>query len=335
MKRFNLLHVLLLLSALSFIFGTIPVQAAGLADSTVTRIHIASGATSATVSDHLAAYSTKRYVLGAAAYQLLDVILSAPEGVSLKATTIRGQALIPIQGTSGTTAFRGYLPYTGDYYLAITSGSQAVDFNLSITIPVRVSFERGATSARLDGSLAAHQGLDTILRAAQGQILEVNATPKIAGVPLQLIIYGVDGEVLRSGMGEGSSFRGELPSSQDYFVSVRAGEKGTDFTLDVIIPQVIRFSAGAFSGSVHTYLPASRTQYYHLGASKGQSMQVAVTPGDNLQLSIYGADGTVLKSGIGETASFDGKLPSTQDYILAVKNLSQAQKSYTLSVTIR
>jgi hypothetical protein len=308
--------------------------AAASADTDYTRIRFARGTTSGMVSDHLAAYSKAHYVLRAGVGQLMDVSLSAPEGVRLKATTTDGRALTPIQDTRGKTSFRGYLPYTGDYYLTVISGSQAIDFTLNVFIPVRVSFDLGATSDRLEGHLNAHQGLDYILRAAQGQIMEVNATPATSDTSLQLIIYGVDGVVLRSGMGEGSSFRGYLPSSQDYIVHVRAGEEATDFTLDVIIPQRIRFERGAFSGSVRTRLPAGRTQYYVLGAIEDQSMQVEITPDDDLQLIIYGADGTVLMSAMTEGARFDGELPSTQDYILAVSNAGEVVR-YTLRVTIR
>ena len=58
------------------------------------------------------------------------------------------------------------------------------------------------------------------LRAQAGQLMEINVTPENPENNLQLIIYGVDGSVLRSGMGEGSTFRGELPFSEDYIVTV-------------------------------------------------------------------------------------------------------------------
>ena len=63
-------------------------------------------------------------------------------------------------------------------------------------------------------------------------------------------------------------------------------------------------------------------------------MQVKITPGSALQLIVYGVDGTVLKSGMGEGSSFSGELPSTQDYILAVKTAA-SWVSYRLRVTIK
>ena len=46
------------------------------------------------------------------------------------------------------------------------------------------------------------------------------------------------------------------------------------------------------------------------------------------------ADGTVLKSGMGEGTSFNGVLPSTQDYILVVR-AGAANAAFTLGVTIK
>ena len=334
MKRPNYLRIMLLVAVISLISSTAWIPATSLPDSGLTRIRFARGATSGEVNGDLKANSTVRYVLRAAARQLMDVSLSAPEGASLKVTTTGGRRLTPIEGTSGSTGFRGYLPYTGDYILTIASGSQKISYSLYVFIPVRVSFDRGATSDILDGHLKAQQGLDYILRAGEGQVLEVNVTPETNDNSLQLIIYGVDGDVLRSGMGEGSSFRGELPSSQDYIVSVRAGEQATDFSMDVIIPQRIRFKTGAVSGSVFTNLPAYHTQYYVLRAMEDQTMQVKITPDDDLELMVYGADGTVLKEFSDGGASFSGDLPSDQDYILAVSAAAD-RASYRLRVTIR
>jgi hypothetical protein len=62
-------------------------------------------------------------------------------------------------------------------------------------------------------------------------------------------------------------------------------------------------------------------------------MQVDVTPEAAVRLSIYGLDGTVLKSGMGEATTFSGPLPSTQDYILDLSSDGQPV-AYTLSVSI-
>jgi hypothetical protein len=374
MKTYSLpLRILLLVAAVTLVSSTAMTPVARAAQAAPTRIRFAVGTTSAVVSGSLDAGNRARYVLRGGVRQLLDVTLSAPEGTTLKVTRTNGQALTPIAGTSGATGFRGYLPYTGDYYLTVIA-SKAVSYSVNVFIPVRVSFAPGTTSDTVEGSLEAHQGLDYILRAGAGQVLEINVKPEItentegtdstggtesdentppdenaasdanssgtepnpaAPSPFQLIIYGVDGTVLRSGMGEGSSFRGLLPESQDYIVSVRAGEQAADFTMDIIIPQRIRFQTGAVSGTVFTNLPANHTQYYVLRAAQNQTMQVSLSPDSDLTLAVYGMDGAVLKGSADDNqASFSGKLPSSQDYILAVTAVG-VRVAYRLRVTIK
>jgi hypothetical protein len=326
--------MILVIALVSLVAGTAWVPAPSQPDAGSTRIRFARGATSAEVSGDLKANTSINYMLRASARQLMDVTLSAPEGAKLKVTTTGGKRVTPFEGTSGSTGFRGYLPYTGDYILTVSSGSRKISYSLYVFIPVRVSFDRGATSDTLEGHLKAHQGLDYILRAGEGQILEINVTPEDDDDELQLIIFGVDGEVLRSGRGEGSSFRGELPSSQDYIVSVRAGDEATDFVMDVIIPQRIRFKSGVVSGSVFTNLPANHTQYYVLRAMEDQTMKVKITPDDDLVLAVYGVDGTILQDVEDGVPDFSGELPSDQDYILAV-SAADHRVSYRLRVTIR
>ncbi len=294
------------------------------------RIQFERGATSASISGSLSANSSARYVLRALANQLMDVTLSAPEGARLLVTGTDGKALAPVSGSS-LTGFRGYLPRTGDFYLEVRSGSQAISYSFNVFIPQRISFDPGTTSAALFGRLSPHQSRDYIMRARGGQLLEIEVSPANS---VQLIIYGIDGTVLRSGMGEGSSFRGELPGSQDYIVTVRAGGgQDVSYTMNVVIPRRISFQKGAISGVEYGWVGANKSQYYVLRAMKNQTMQVDVTPADGLQLVIYGADGAVLKSGLGEGASFKGLLPSTQDYVLVLK-AGSTQARYKLLVTI-
>jgi hypothetical protein len=297
--------------------------------SDLQRIRFASGTTSALVGGDLPAGSSVRYVLRAQAGQLMEVNLSAPQGTRLAVSTEAGRALSPAEG--GSTAFRGYLPRSGDYVIRVDSGRQAGSYSLSVSIPQRVAFERGATSATLEGKVSAHQSHDYILGARAGQFMEIEVTPADS---LQLAIYGVDGAVLRSGMGEGPSFRGELPLSGDYIVRVRAGDRDVSFSMKVIIPQRVSFEPGAVSAALRGAVSAHQSQYYVLRALEGQSMQVKVASDRALQLIVYGADGTVLKSGMGEGTGFKGNLPATQDYVLVVRAGPQAS-AYSLRVNIR
>ncbi len=200
-----------------------------------------------------------------------------------------------------------------------------------ITIPARISFAPGGTSAVVSGSLNSGGEAYYVLRAGARQILEVTSSPDQR---LQLDIYAADGSAINARTDSSPDFRGYLPASQDYLLVVHALQS-TQFTLNVDIPARISFAAGATSGSVSGTLAAHASQYYVLRALKGQQLKISVSPQDeNMRLVIYGFDGSVLRSGMSSGApTFNGTLPGTQDYILVLTASDQAF-SYTMSVTI-
>jgi hypothetical protein len=296
---------------------------------TPVRITFARGTTSALVEGNLAANAVQYYVLGASANQLLDVSVTPGDNVRLSIYGVDGEVLM--SGMGGGAFFRGHLPTTQDYILALAAGPAATAYSMNVIIPARISFAPGSTSAVVEGNLATHGIQYYSLGASAGQLMEVNTTPD---ENVRLSIYGVDGEVLRSGMAEGAFFRGYLPSTQDYILALAAGPVATAYSMNVIIPARISFKPGAISGQVQGQLAAFGAQYYILGASASQVMEVNVTPTDAVRLSIYGVDGEVLMSGMGGGGTFEGTLPSTQDYIVVVGTGDQAV-SYTLQATIQ
>lgn len=292
------------------------------------RIRFATGTTSAVVSGDLEAGESVRYVLRILEDQLLEVTLTPDSDLRLAVYGEDGTVLK--RAGSGGPFFRGYVTRNQHYFLEITAVNRARAYTANVIVPARIRFERGTTSGSVDGRLAAFQSQYYILRVLEDQLLELDGTPEQA---MRMSVYGVDGTVLKSGMGGGALFRGIVPSTQDYIVALSAGEQAVSYDLTAIVPVRISFRPGAISGSVSDSLAAGRTQYYVLRALDGQNMQVDITPEDDLQLSVYGADGTVLKSSSSTGASFSGELPGTQDYILAVSSGAQAV-NYTLKVTI-
>ncbi|HEX7973771.1 MAG TPA: hypothetical protein VF498_05125, partial [Anaerolineales bacterium] len=170
MKRHTVRLASLAAIAILLIAASAPIAAAasatGLADapeaqslrvvSGLQRIRFASDATSAVVSGDLAANSTARYILRAGAGQLMDVGLSAPDGVSLYVTTADGRALARLTGSS--TAFRGILPRTGDYILRVTSGAAPASYSLNVMIPQGCQQARQHVRAEQDGPQRKQQG---------------------------------------------------------------------------------------------------------------------------------------------------------------------------------
>ena len=196
--------------------------------------------------------------------------------------------------------------------------------------PMRIEFEPGATAALLTGDLAARETHQYSLRVSAGQLMEVIVSPEES---IQLSIYGVDGTVLRSGMGEFPHFRGTVPSTQEYIIQLSAGEQPVSYSVNVIIPARISFEPGATAAVVSGELEPHTSHHYVAHAQAGQIMTVRVTPEGSVRLSIYGVDGTVLSSGMGEGSSFEGQLPATQDYVLVISSGEQPV-SYQLELAI-
>src|SRR5690606_34283460 len=135
---------------------------------------------------------------------------------------------------------------------------------------------------------------------------------------VQLVIYGADGTVLRSGMGEGAFFRGVVPGTQDYIFSLSAGEQGLSRSEEGRVRQRGSFGGGETSAVVTGDLGSRETDSYVLRILEDQLVEVSVEPQQGVQLVVYGADGTVLRSGMGEGAFFRGVVPGTQDYIFSL-----------------
>ena len=78
------------------------------------------------------------------------------------------------------------------------------------------------------------------------------------------------------------------------------------------------------------------TIQFVFGASAGQTVTVnaAAEPSNSLILSVWGADGAVLVSGASGSSSWQGMVPTTQDYYIAVHSVVSQTINYTLSLTI-
>ena len=163
-------------------------------------------------------------MLRAGVRQLLDVTLTGPDGASLVVRRRNGALLSGYIKTS--TAFRGHTPNAGDFILDVYTGAKGGEYSLYVSIPEKVAFAYNTTSDLVEGELKANESHEYSVRAAAGQVLDVSVetnVPDTEGSGVQLIIFGADGSVLKSGMSEGNSFRGSLPREQSYFIGVRAG----------------------------------------------------------------------------------------------------------------
>jgi hypothetical protein len=172
------------------------------------------------------------YVLEAAKDQLLDV----------EADTVGGQVLLDIWGADGTVLkhgavagllWRGYLPATQDYYLKLTAEQGSADYTLRVTIPERISFAPGGTSATVTGQVDTYGSMWYLVGAGAGQQMTIKLD--VASDTILPTIYGVDGTVLKRYVDGQKTWTGTLPSSQDYFILISSYGGAGDFRLTVTV----------------------------------------------------------------------------------------------------
>jgi heat shock protein HslJ len=204
----------------------------------------------------------------------------------------------------------------------------------------RIRFAAGSTSATFTGNLAASESDQYVLRSLAGQTMSVNLA--FTEGQAILVVWGEDGDVLLSDHAEVSSFERVLPTTQDYHIQVKGRPDGnTAYTLTVTIPSVttgverIEFSSGSSSATVTGQLNASGSRQYMLRALAGQTMNIDTTFAQGMAiLAVWGADGDVLLSDHAEAPTFDGVLPTTQDYYILLKGRPDRSTSYSMTVTV-
>lgn len=201
-------------------------------NSSLTRLNFASGATATSVTGSLGANQSKGYVLAAMKNQVIMAqAASAAEGLKIKITASDNTSLGGSSNQGGTSAMAA-LPSTQDYIVWVSTGSQSANYTLAITIPSRITFDPGATSASVDGKVSNHFQVSYILRASGGQTM----TAKLTGSNVGLTIYGLtDGQPLVRAEGGATSWTGTLPATQDYIIIAVPAVDSTTFTLDVTV----------------------------------------------------------------------------------------------------
>jgi hypothetical protein len=212
------------------------------------RINFAPGAVSAQVTGYLPPNSSKVYILGARAGQVMAVD-SWTSGGPYRYTITAANGNILGSGNQGVR-WSGTLPYTGDYRITLESPTDvpATNYGLQITIvnstptpvptptpaPVhaqRISFPTGATSVNMSGYVDRYTPTLYVLRALRGQSMTVALSTRY-GAPTTVTISDVNGNVLGV-VNNGSSWWGTLPYTGDYYLNVQgqSGNEGDSYSL--------------------------------------------------------------------------------------------------------
>jgi hypothetical protein len=86
----------------------------------------------------------------------------------------------------------------------------------------------------IDGELEAGQTAYYVLKVSATQTMSVKVTSPNTDVYLG--VFGADGQVLLNGSSKDTIWSGALPTTQDYYLSLTAGNGNTSYTLTVDIP---------------------------------------------------------------------------------------------------
>jgi hypothetical protein len=155
------------------------------------------------------------------------------------------------------------------------------------------------------------------------------------GQGLRFSIVGSDGVVVK-GMND-AHVRTVVPSTQDYYIELVSDVGAVHYQMSLLIPVRIRFAPGTASAEIAGSLAPDGVRHYVLRALAGQRMIIdPQTTRGQVGLVISGADGQVLLSGrVGRATSvYDGVLPTTQDYLIAVRAEGGTGADYVLKITI-
>lgn len=201
--------------------------------STGERISMSTGSTVAYVPGDLAAGKSITYLAGALAgqYMMLD-LTSATNNAYISLVSPDGSILLP--ASEKKSHWQGALPSNGDYEITVYTPS-ATRYTVQLTIPVRVKFAAGATTATVNGLVGARSATTYLLRAQQGQTMTV--TINAPNNDIFLTIYGLeDGTPYVKSAMEQSSSSIKLPSTQDYVIEgVSTGDTSEEFTVTFVV----------------------------------------------------------------------------------------------------
>lgn len=292
-------------------------------------VSFAQNATESTISGQIGANTVHHYSLALQAGQLADIVFPNNSGVH---TVFYGADGTYLQGqTNQGTGYRGPIPTTQTYVLAVIGGSQTVSFTARIIVPQRLSFASGATLIDAAGTLAANGVFEYVINLRAGQAMEIQSNTPASGFGVS--VTGPGDALVPGSSTSAPFFRGKVPADGDYVIILAGGASTISYDLSISVPVRISFASGATSATQTGSLQPHATIQFVVGANGGQTMDVLFTPENTAKMTIYGNDGNVLWSGMGEGTHWNGALPSSQDYFIHFTAGDNAV-SFTLKVTI-
>ncbi len=103
----------------------------------------------------------------------------------------------------------------------------------------RVAFERGASSATVEGSISGRETMDYLLNVSEGQYLNISLASQNGGIYFNIMEPGEKYVAVYNGSINGNQFEGKTAKSGDYRIRVylMKGAQNTtaDYRLEMIV----------------------------------------------------------------------------------------------------
>lgn len=316
------------------------------AQGTEQRISFGAGETSAAVENAVVSGTRDRYLVGAAAGQVMTLeITSLEENAEFQVLAPDGSELGGVAEADGGV-WQRQLPQSGDYEIVVGPTRGNATYRLVVTIPpapdveaTRILFEPGMAGAQVAGHVEAGESVVYVLGAVEDQSLSVSAYAQTE--PLVMEVRGADGTVLLPLEAEQNGlYMLALPATMDYYVEIQTRGATTDFQLDVSatpladLPQRIELQAGESETVAGTLDMGGDLASYILRLSEGDTVIVEASPAD-APLNVYlqsedGVDFFFAVDGVLET-----QVPRTLDYVLTVSTPNAAGVTdYELRISV-
>ena len=137
-----------------------------------TRISFDTGTTNKTVTDTVEANQTKRYVLWMAKWQIMDISTSADNAAYISVKTPSGKVLVGFPNR--WIWYRDFAQESGDYVIEVSGMAYKSNFNLKVSVPQILQFEKGASSLKALATVPANGSHEFSAWANQGQTMRLN-----------------------------------------------------------------------------------------------------------------------------------------------------------------
>jgi hypothetical protein len=197
----------------------------------------------------------------------------------------------------------------------------------------QIVFAAGATTGVVEGTVQPGQTLDYFVQASADQ--PVIAVVRSQNNDVTLSIVGEDKTVLLGADQKWNSWRGALPTSQNYTFQVIGGASSETFKLLTTVLARIQFADGENSVKLNGQTPNGLIVSYAVYAKAGQTLEVSLNTAD-AGLTIWGfTDSQQFVQAESGATEYSFQVPADQDYIIDVVPVGEQVIDYAIKIAVK